>query len=192
MAAYPYLVQMAWGVVEKFVKDWQAQPYRWDQEIDVQAEISSRLSTAYGIIGKDTVEGNYKGAVPGFEHDQTWNRVCCEQKVNYEDENGKRHHCFPDIIVWDDIDDPDSPPDNWPVLWACEIKVNFGGEKGPDQVSWDIEKLTYLVERGIVQYACWLNLLRERDKSGDGVSWRKTIKKDKRLWECTARLPPLK
>lgn len=45
MATYPYLVQIAWDVVNQFVRDWQMNPYLWNKEIDVQMELAGRLSS---------------------------------------------------------------------------------------------------------------------------------------------------
>ena len=115
--SYPYLVQIAWDTINQFIFDWQKQPYKWGTEINIQAEIYSRLSNAYNLIGKGTVTRNYKGAARGFERNQIWNRVSCEEKVNYKYKDGKKYHCFPDLIIWDEVDNPDCPPDeNWPML----------------------------------------------------------------------------
>lgn len=191
MANYPYLVNIAWDTVQKFIKDWQREPYRWPMERDVQVELASRISSVYKIIGRDTVRGNYSDAIPGFEHNQNWNRVSCEHTLSYIYKDGKRYRCHPDIIIWDDIDNPDSPPDaagdrNWPMLWLCEIKL-----RGDEEESWDIEKMKYLLTQRDTKYACWLNLFLERVKTGDGISWDKPDKNEK-LWICTAKLPALK
>jgi hypothetical protein len=191
MAVYPYLVQIAWDTVEKFLRDWQYEPYRWSQEIDIQTEIASRICSVYRIIGYDTVMGNYSGAVSGFERNQKWNRVCCEPTIRYKYTDGKIYNCKPDIVVWDDIPDPDSPPDatedsNWPMLWLCEIK--FEGKK---EENWDIEKMKYLLTQNDAKYACWLNLSRKRADTGNGIIWEKSIASE-RLWLCTAMLPAVK
>jgi len=188
MAAYPYLVQIAWDTIGKFLRDWQCEPYRWSTEIDIQTEIARRICSVYQIIGSDTVIGNYEGAVPGFERNQKWNRVCCEPTILYKYTDGKIYKCKPDIVVWDNIANPDSPPDatgnsNWPMLWLCEIK--FEGKK---EENWDIEKMTYLLTQNDAKYACWLNLFRKRADKGNGIIWEKSIESE-RLWICTAMLP---
>jgi hypothetical protein len=191
MGAYPYLVQIAWDTVEKFLRDWQCEPYRWAQEIDIQMEIANRICSIYQTIGRDTVVGNYSGAVSGFERSQRWNRVCCEPTIQYKYTDGKIYKCKPDIVVWDDIPDPDSPPDqvegsNWPMIWLCEIKF-----KGKEEENWDIEKMKYLLLQNDAKYACWLNLHRKRADTGNGIIWKKLIESE-RLWICTAMLPALK
>lgn len=156
------LSEIAWAVVNLFVVDWQQAPYRWSTEIDVQVELASRLLSEYKQIGKDTVIGNYRGAVPGFEHNQVWNRVCCEPKVYFNN----REYCYPDVVVWDDILDANSPPDaeeyrNWPIIWLCEIKLDWSDTSG-----WDQEKMKQLLTEDTTQYACGLQLFRKREKEG--------------------------
>jgi hypothetical protein len=93
--------------------------------------------------------------------------VSCEPRISYQFEDGKTYECLPDIVVWDDIADPDQPPDlephtNWPILWACEIKYGY---KEPSD--WDLKKLRYLVAQGTMQHGCWLKMSRTRAVSGD-------------------------
>jgi hypothetical protein len=189
MTNYPHLVNIAWGVVEKFLRDWRCEPYRWSREIDIQTEITHRISSVYKIIGSDTVLGNYDNAVVGFERNQRWNRVCCEPKISYTFSDGKRYFCYPDIVVWDEIKNPNSPPNpdvsNWPMLWVCEIKLD--GKKERD---WDVEKMGYLLSQGDARYGCWLNVFRKRAKTGNGILWDKSAK-DGRIWICDVMLPKL-
>jgi len=95
--------------------------------------------------------------------------------------------------VWDDIPDPDSPPDatgdsNWPILWLCEIKTDANAK---EKENWDIEKMKYLLEQNRAKYACWLNLFYKRADTGNGIIWEKSIESE-RLWLCNAMLPALK
>jgi len=191
MAAYPYLVQIAWDAVNKFIEDWQCEPYRWPRERDVQTELASRLRSVYRIIGRDTIVGNYSDALAGFEGNQKWNRVCCEHTISYTYKDGKKYRCYPDIIIWDDIENPDSPPDadgisNWPVLWLCEVKLE---EK--EKENWDVEKMRYVLTQGDAKYACWLNFSIKRAEAGNGVTWENPLKNN-RLWLCGVMLPALK
>lgn len=186
--AYPYLVKIAWDVVNAFIMDWQRNPYLWPMERDIHVELATRMRSLYQNIGRDILLGNYAGAVAGFEQNQWWSRVACEHTITYTYEDGKRYKCRPDIIVWDDIDNPDSPPDaigqcNWPILWLCEIK--FGANKVD---TWDIEKMAYLLTGGDAKYGCWLKFFLERAPRGNGVVWEKTPKHN-RLWSCEIRLP---
>jgi hypothetical protein len=188
---YPYLVQIAWDVVNNFILDWQKQPYRWGIEREIQAEIYSRLSNAYNLIGKGAIKGNYKGAIKGYEHNQIWNRVACESKINYKYKDGKTYHCFPDLIVWDEIENSDSPPkenENWPMLWLCEIKANSSNRVIGSDKDWDVEKLEYLLTQNYVRHALWLNFFHQRSKKKKAINWSKPLK-DRELWVCTVNLP---
>jgi hypothetical protein len=174
------------------VKDWQDNPYRWSKEIDMQAELAARLDTVYRLLGRSTVRANYRNAIAGFEGKQRWSRVCCEPRVPFEWQD-ERATCFPDIAVFDDINDPNSPPDAdgkgaFPLLWVCEIKVDLPSGTHRQKEEWgDIPKLRALLQQGVARYACWLTIRRQRAMSGDGIQWDK---REERMWQCTAELPP--
>jgi len=192
MATYPFLVDLAWGVLNQFLKDWQSNPYAWGYEIDIQTELASRLQRVYQLVGRNSVRANYPNALLGLEGRQAWGRVCSQLPVRYH-WKGTRALCRPDIVVLDDIPDPDSPPDareegTFPLLWVCEIKLNPrpGGDDGPED--YDIRKMRDLLEQGRSQYACWLTMYVRRAESGGGIRWDK---REERLWQCTAELPPL-
>jgi len=51
MATYPFLVDVAWGVLHQFVKDWQDNPYRWSKE-QVAPSFALRNSAALFIFGR--------------------------------------------------------------------------------------------------------------------------------------------
>ncbi len=129
MATYPKLVQVAWDVIEKFIKDWQAEPYKYLNELSFQAELYSRIKTVIDLTGYDTLEGKYtKDIVKGYEDKQQWSRVVCETAMYYKWSDRKYYKFFPDIIIKDDIKDIENPPDaidyvNWPALLTCEIKA---------------------------------------------------------------------
>ena len=187
MAGYPYLVQTAWYVIEQFIDDWQREPYRWYQEIDIQTEISNRLKQIYQLIGEDSIlmKSHYK--VQGLTDIQKFSRVTCQTYVSYTDSDGKDFSCVPDIIVWDEVDDLEKYPEgissSWPILWACEIK--YSGVKHGD---WDQEKLRYLVEQSRAKFGCWLQFYLERSNYGDGIKWKKAGK-DPKIWIGEIRLP---
>lgn len=186
MSVYPRLVQKAHSVIDKFVRDWQKEPFRWSKEIDFQVEIASRLSAAYKSIKEDTVLINYPDEkLEGFKRNQKWNRVCCEPQIRYKT-NGRKVFCYPDIIVWDDIKDPNSPPHytEHPILWVCEIKINWKEEDKKD-----MSELRHLIKKGYAKYACWLNLIRERATKGRAIN--KRSEKNKRLLIWEAKIPKL-
>lgn len=191
------LVRIAFKNIKRFIKDWQKSPYEWDKEIDIQTEISGRIKYAYKKLAKDTMKASYKVKVNGFEQEQLYSRVCCEPLIYYQDKNGERYSCFPDIVIYKDIEDPASPPDkieqkiNWPMLWVCEIKYWNEWISTSKKDEWDIEKMRYLLrQKDGAKYACWLTITRERTSIGNGIN--RQASEDKRLVEYEIKLPALK
>ncbi|TET90779.1 MAG: hypothetical protein E3J35_04975 [Methanomassiliicoccales archaeon] len=129
---------------------------------------------------------NYPDALEDFKGNQLWNRVVCDCTLYYNYKDGGRLYLQPDIVVWNDPEDPDNPPDivegeNFPVLWVCEIKY---GKKKEDE--WDIEKLKHLLDQEVANFGCWLDILFEFAQTGNGIAWDRKEK----IWTCVARLPP--
>jgi len=153
------LIEIIYETVEKFIGDWRNSPYEWETEIDIQCEIANRLRQLIKSWGLLILKASYDYIRNGRQ--QEYSRVCCEPGTNYNDSNrdGSRNDCKPDIVVYDDIDDPDNPPDltperNWPMLWACEIK--YQTEDNCVSQNWDIEKMKYLLKQDETKYACCL------------------------------------
>lgn len=192
MAKYPFLVDVAWKVLDRFLLDWQTEPYKWSREVNFQAEIATRLRNVYELMDCNTLIGNY-GEVPlGLAKDQRWSRVYCEPKIWYTYKDAQRYFCYPDVVVHDDIPNPHAPPDrqnktNWPLLWACELKVWADDTKDEN---WDTEKMSYLIKNSETQYACWVNIRLERAASGNGIEWKQPEGLEG-VWVCDAKLPSL-
>lgn len=190
MGNYPYLVNIAWDVINKFIKDWQCNPCFWVYEREFQTEIANRLRFAYNVIGEGSIDIDYKNKYPPpFGGRQLWSRVQCEPHVWYK-YNDKKERCHPDIVVWDELPIPESPPDakedqNNPILLVCEIKL-----EGNKENDWDVDKMRYLIDQGDAKHACWLNFCPKPAESGDGIVWDKD--KEDKVWKCTAKLPPEK
>ena len=167
------LIGIAQRETKKFIAKWKKSPYKWDNERDIQVELTSRLKHAYGIFNKYNAEYK-KWSVPGYK--QIYSRIRCEPRVYYTDGKGDRCCCKPDIVIFKDLDNPKAPPDdiNWrqkkncPILWLCEIKYNT--EITPTnnltnvKTDWDRKKLRYLLNNREAYTACWLVLFR-RDKA---------------------------
>ena len=160
------MIDIVWDVLENFVEDWRNSPYEWTTEIDIQAELANRLRQNL----KDRKQLYQKAKYDYIRHGemQDYSRVCCEWSTNYNDSQGRRVYCSPDIIVYDNIDDPNNPPDrekhtNWPMLWICEIKYNTEDKSTiKEEWKWDIEKLGILLDQKETKYACGLYFDRTR------------------------------
>ncbi len=182
-----------------FIKEWQRSPFMWNRERDIQVELASRLKSALikTKIGNKLKPFDY-GCVrlKGFKKEQPCSRLCCEEVTYYKSKNKKRKRiiksCYPDIIVYNDLDGcvgPDglpykanNPPGknskvNWPMLLVCEIKYESEsyGDFHPDHRKLDRKKLQRLIkqqpDRNIngTKYACFLNFKRIKKVSNANI-----------------------
>lgn len=146
--------------------------------------------TVLRFLGHDTVLANYQHAVPGFETNQLWSRLTCEPVVKYKFTDEKVYPCKPDIVMWDNISDPNKPLDEHgghvPILWACEVKHTC-----IEPNDWDPQKLRFLIRQGTLQFGCCLRMQRVRAVSGTGIEWKHDVEEG-RVWLCDARLPAVK
>jgi len=184
MAQYPHLVQIAWQTVTKLVDDWGKNPYFWEREIDVQAELRSRLASLYSVLGVQEVISTEKDthAADGI-FTYRYSRVACEPSVAYKYSDKQTYRAMPDVVVWGDLEDPSVTAEDWPILWACEIKY-MGGVKS----DWDIEKLGFLIDQNRIKFGCWLTFEWDNSLKTSDCSWD-TSTHGARLWTCTARAP---
>lgn len=192
MAKYPKLVQIAWDVIETFIKDWQNDPYRYLNEISFQVEIYKRLNTVLELCGYGVIKGNYKkGILESYKGMQNWSRVVCEPPYCYKWKDGKYYNFYPDIVIYDDIPNPDNPPDiarykNWPALLICEIKVDA---KDDDKNNRDLEKLKILLKnKEEVLYGCWLNFRFKESSEKQTFEW-KNVEQIGNLFKCNISVP---
>jgi hypothetical protein len=197
------LVDIAWGELERFIKEWQRAPFAWNKERDVQVELASRIKSAIEKRGKGSYKANYKcirDKVKGFDDGQEFSRLCCEPLVYYEYEKDKRDICYPDIVICDAPENPASPGEPWrkkrnePIIWVCEIKYQREWKKpySPEEKDVrDLEKIKCLFKQKEdgTEYACWLNMSRTRASSGDGFP---KLPKNRRLRIYNIKLPSIK
>jgi hypothetical protein len=130
MSTKSAVLRLNWKTVEGFVRDWEKSPTMWYSEADVQAELAVRLVRALRPKGLDRVEANYEWySQRGLKRPQFWSRVSCCAPVRRGGTRRNPDQLLPDIAVFKDLADPDSPPDEkglgrWPAYWVCEIKSN--------------------------------------------------------------------
>jgi len=166
------IVSIISNVIEKFIRDWQESPFEYNTEIDIQAEIYSRLvrqlklnkelivKLKYDYIKLQT----YKGKMLSYR------RVSCEYPTYYKSKRKKC--CYPDIIIYRNAKNP--PPDNkeginFPMLLVCEIKyeTESGGDFKIENRQADVKKLKYLLKQrkdttiNGTEYALFLNFIRK-------------------------------
>ena len=155
-------MDLARRVVDQFILDWEQSPYHWQNEVDIQVEIASRLRIVFQNLGW----GSVNGKMEGWPDIEVWPRISCEPSIRLTDGTGK--YIQPDIVMWDDS--PDSgrvvKETEWDLLWACELKS--GDLSDPPT---DIQKLIALkgsarMMRGDYLNFMW-NKLGEKDKQDD-------------------------
>lgn len=174
---YPTTVDIAWKVVEQLVQDWMRNPEYWNREIDLQAELVSRLNAVYRLIGFGEV-------VADPDNKRYWYaRAACEPHVTYQVNSGQFYRAHPDVVVWADLDNAAEISDYWPILWACELKY-CSRDPGED----DLIKLDMMARQGKVQYGCILRLDVDRSSSKTWISWDRDTANGKD-WKCSARAP---
>jgi hypothetical protein len=142
-----YVAEEANDILKKMIADWQEKPLMFFSEHDVQAEIYSRLNCWLKMKGLDFVEGRtvenekYKKKCRiEIEAKQKWHRLHCEVHLKCKSEERPRG-IRPDVIIWDDLEGINEDQfidivyqfsNNWPMIWACEIKYHHGGAKQAD------------------------------------------------------------
>ncbi len=189
------IVSIVWDVIKRFIKNWQKSPYEWETEMDIQAEIYSRLARRFKLDKILKQKLKYDDVIKQFRNrPQTYRRVYCAPQTYYKTKSGKIEKCKPDIVIYrGDVDNP--PPDNkkrinFPMLLVCELKyeTDWSGDSLPENKRHDIYKMESLVkQRGNkiingTEYACCLRFYRQKTESNHGESLKpKQEKIDGRL-----------
>lgn len=201
MGTYPKKVQLAWDVINQFIVEWKQNPYYYDNEFSIQAEIYTRIKRALEISGDQFVKADYldKWVQKGYRDKQNWCRVAAEPPFYYKNENGVWNHCYPDIVIWGDKK-PNTglkwdEEEYWPALWVCEIKLNHTPQKNnitQHDSNMDVEKLKRIIRfnNEMIQYGCWINFnfrLKPEDKSDSWIY----DSEERRLWQRECYFPVL-
>lgn len=179
------IISIVSNVIEKFIRDWQESPFEYNTEIDIQAEIYSRLVSQLKLhkelileLKYDSIKlQTYKGKMLYYR------RAACEYPTYYY-KNKKKEHCYPDIIIYRDISN--LPPDNkkeinCPMLLVCEIKyeTESGGDFKTEKRRSDVKKLKYLLKQRKepaihgTEYALFLNFIRKTEVAKKFISLKK-------------------
>lgn len=174
------IVEIAEEEVEKFAKkDWKKNPYLWETETDVHAELYNRIKEALKRMNKHLLRAKYEG----FKKPEKFNRIYCKPPVYICWEGIKKSKCFPDIVIYKDIPNINKPPDydekkkvNWPMLWVCEIKykTDWSGDYQKCNRQRDNKKLNILLNQrnkkkiNGTDYGCCLDFSREKNRENKG------------------------
>lgn len=158
------IVGIAKKEIEKFTKEWKRNPYVWESEADVHAELYNKIK-----LKLCSVEYRYRKEMVQKE---TFSQVYCKPKIYIR---GEKYCYYPDIVIYKNVREIRNvgERENDPMLWVCEIKyiTEWSSMLAIDNVKSDINKLECLLKqkRGGADYACYLILQRRaRGKSECG------------------------
>jgi len=159
------MTDIATRELKDFVKKWKKNPYLWESETDVHAELYLKIKEA--IRHKFPNLPRYKYEIK--DKKQYFDRVYCKPPIARLN-NRKRILRYPDIVVFIAEEDPkkkdcikDKP------VWACEIKyeTEWSGLLSLEGVKKDIDTLKYLYAERNVK-TCYL-ILRRHGSFGKSI-----------------------
>lgn len=136
--------------VDDFIAEWKLNPSHWFQEIDVQSELSHRISSALKQMNLQF----FRAPHSHYRNIHEFSRVACEPYVYLG--GAKPSYVHPDIVVWDDDESGQYTLNSgkWPIIWACEIKYTSG-----EPNSADLDRLKQLLSDEIIFAGCWIKLI---------------------------------
>jgi hypothetical protein len=181
LGAYNRAVTVAYDVIWQLALEWQREPYHWEAEADIQAELATRLRQIYQWMGIGQVTELDPKARDPIDRECRTSRVSCSPAIDL-DRSGKLGYCKPDVVVWGEHD-PDAWA--WPILWACEIKYCTSRKSDAD-----IEKLKRLIKSGRIEAGCAFEVKYVRGNKS-GIDWD-TSGLGQKLWRCQLTLPARK
>lgn len=112
--------------IVKFSKKWFKDPYLWESEADIHAELYCKIKSSihkefkYKECKCSWEENGIKKTMPKEER---FDWVYCEPLTHIKIE-GKRKWYYPDIVIYKNTRGKHvtKERENTPMLWACEIK----------------------------------------------------------------------
>lgn len=183
----PEIVWHAEKVIKKFIAEWKKDPYLWESEADIHAELYARI--------KNTLHDNRfrpkpirymweeNGKKKEMAKAERFNWIYCEPKTYI----GKKHKRT-DIVIFKKLGKTYriKEKENIPMLWACEIKyaTEWSSLFPKENIKKDIGKLNCLLTQRNnkikgADYVCYLVLYRyaQADKRLKKIAWLQEQKK---------------
>lgn len=173
------IVDIAEGEIKKFVKAWEKNPYLWESEADVHAELYMNIKSSLRRKKFCPVETLYKNYMEDYEY---FNWVYCKPKTYIKRE---KYAYYPDIVIYKQKNKKEirnvKEKENDPMLWVCEIKymTDWSGLITEKNIKKDINKLKKLLkqEKGGTDYACCL-ILRGGGRCKGKKNHKKNLKRE--------------
>lgn len=155
------IVEITNKTVHRFIKLWKRNPYKWDTETDIHAELYVMIKAA--LKRKGLIKGRYHKYMDQNEY---FNRIYCKPLTHT-----KYGDYYPDIVIYDKGKFESRNNINEPMLWVCEIKykTQWGGDQSLENRKYDEEKLINLLkqsdsEKRGTKYACILHFFRYKNR----------------------------
>ena len=155
------MVNIAEREIKQFIKKWKKNPYHWESETDVHAELYIRIKSSL-CKRFPLKKSKYKNMVKKEYFD--W--VYCKPKTSVKVD---KRHCYPDIVIYKGAahnEHNDNEREEDPMLWVCEIKYSteWSSDLTVDSIRKDVVKLQRLLEQKAdgtgTDHACLLILVR--------------------------------
>lgn len=116
------IIKIAEREIKKFVKEWKKDPYLWESELDVHAELYSKIKKALCSAGfkprKSRCPFTENGRIKQLPTEEKFNWIYCAPKTYIK--NKRNQH--PDLVIYKDTKEITIDGTNCPMLWVCEIK----------------------------------------------------------------------
>lgn len=121
------MVIIAKKEIKKFAKEWRKNPYLWESETDIHAElyckIKASINKKFKCEEKEKCYWEENGVEKTMPTKEYFDWVYCKP-ATYIKIKGKRKCYYPDIVIYKNTRGKHvtKEGENTPMLWACEIK----------------------------------------------------------------------
>ena len=179
------IVRIAEGEIRRFIRDWKRNPYLWESEMDVHAELYMRIKSRLFQANVLPEEYQYqKDKMPTKEY---FNSIYCKPLTHIEKAN------YPDLVIYKHTQELNKKryKKNEPMLWVCEIKyaTEWSSElTGKKIQKRDVNKLKVLLVKKVADHASLLVLYRWMQKYASKQKCEENKIKRERKWRGIRRL----
>jgi len=146
-------------LIRSIILDWQSNPYLWPCEQDVHVDLAGQIRKRARDLRIQSFRTDTPFALNGFRGGQEWATVRCEPPVHIK---GKRVH--PDIAIFDVGCPSIASINEWPLFWACELKLVTSEPRDTDR-----NRLNNLLTARRTRYATAVELIFRHPKKGEQV-----------------------
>lgn len=118
------MINIAKREIEIFSEKWKKDPYLWESEADIHAELYWKIKSSIHKefkCKKFRCSWKENGEIKKMLTEEYFDWVYCEPKTYIR---GESNCYYPDIVIYKDTGEKrfTKERENGPMLWACEIK----------------------------------------------------------------------